>query len=301
MRIAKQPLVAVVALGAMIIMPAPVRAAVLLDDTFADGSRTETSLPTQSAVYVSSAADVTVGVNSLSYTQSTSSRRMHTHFAAAGSPVTVGVGEQLVATVQFYGRDGMTAATNRNFRVGLFYDPDGTQVTADNYNDSGNSTWPNAQGYAAFFPLSTDPGTTQLFQIQKRTVTDGSVTSLLGSGGAYTAAPSGGGVVTAALDTLYTLTITLDRVASDQMNITYALADPSSVLASQTVTDSPVGGQLGAAAPYVTFDTLAFRFSLADATANRLEFTRLKVELIPEPASLSLIGLGVTGLLRRRR
>jgi hypothetical protein len=129
---------------------------------------------------------------------------LHTHFAAAGSPANIAVGQTLTATINFFARDGLGASTSRNFRVGLFRDPDGTQVAADGYNDAGGSgnPWANAQGYAAFFPLSTTPGTTQLFQIQKRTVTDGSQTSLLGAGAAYTAAPSGGGVVTAALNNL---------------------------------------------------------------------------------------------------
>jgi hypothetical protein len=304
-RVRPANITALALLAGLLVPAATSSAVVLLNDTWADGSRAETNLPNESAVYASSAADVTVGVGSLSYTQTTSSRRIHTHFAPAGSPVTVGVGEQLLATVEFLGRDGMGTSVSRNFRAGLFRDPDGTQVTADGYNDSGNSTWPNAEGYAAFFPLSTAPGSTQLFQIGKRTVTDGTQTSLLGAGGAYTQATSGGGVVTAALDTLYTLTMELDRVSTNQMNVTYSLADSSGVLATQTVVDSTNGGgedpsQLGPGAPYISFDTLAFRFSAADGTANRLEFRRFQVELIPEPASLALLGVGGLALLRRR-
>jgi hypothetical protein len=277
---------------------------VLLNDTFADGSRTETNLPNESAVYASHPDAVTMGPGSLSYSQSTSSQRLHTYFAPVGNPVSVGVGEQLLAEIDFYARDGLGTSTSRNFRVGLFHDPDGTHVTTDGYNDAGGSgnPWANAEGYSAFFPLSSSPGTTNLFQIGKRTVTDGSQTSLMGAGAAWTQASAGGGVVTAALNNLYTLAIELDRISTDQMNVTYTLSDASGVLATQTVVDSTdASSHLGIGAPYVNFDMLAFRFSAANGTADRLEFTRFHVEHIPEPAALSLVGLAGLMLGRRRR
>ena len=42
-------------------------AVVLLNDTWADASRVETNLPTESAVWVGSPEDVTMGVGSLAY------------------------------------------------------------------------------------------------------------------------------------------------------------------------------------------------------------------------------------------
>jgi hypothetical protein len=288
--------------------PSTLHAALLLDDTWADADRTDTSLPSESAVYVSAAANAAVSAGSLSYTQSTGSQRLHTHFAPAASPVTIGVGQKLIASIDFLARDGIGTATNRNFRVGLFRDPDGTQVTADGYNDGGGtgSPWANAQGYASFFYLSTAPAGTNLFQHGKR---NGSSTSLLGAGGDYAQASSGGGAATAALDTLYTLTIELDRKLANQVNVTFRLADATGVLSTQTVVDSTNGagedpsGFPVATTPYTTFDTLAMRFSSSTATANRREFRRIRVELTPEPTSAALLAGGALALaaVRRRR
>jgi hypothetical protein len=294
------------ALAATTLAASAPAATILLNDTWTDGQRTQTNLPNESAVFVSAAASTSVAAGSLSYTQSTGSQRLITYFAGAGSPVSVPVGQALKATVSFFARDGLGTSVSRNFRVGLYRDPDGTQVAVDGFNDAGGSgnPWGNAEGYAGLFPLSTTAGTTQLFQIQKRTLVDGSQTSLMGAGAAYTAGPAGGGIVTAALNNLYTLTFTLNRVAAAQMNVTATLADSSGTLANLTTINTTDGtSQLGTGAPYTAFDMLSFRFSAADGTANRLEFTRIKVELIPEPASLGLLGLAGAALavFRRRR
>ena len=94
-------------------------AQVLLYDTFADGSRGQTNLPTESAVWASGATAVTMGPGSLAYAQSTSSRRLWTYFAPNGSPVSLGIGEQLIATIEFTPRGGLYDVNNKNFRFGF--------------------------------------------------------------------------------------------------------------------------------------------------------------------------------------
>ena len=68
--------------------------AILLDDTWADGTRDDTNLPDESAVWAGDVDDVTVDVGSLQYghTGYTDSHKLWTYFAPDGAPVTVTVG-----------------------------------------------------------------------------------------------------------------------------------------------------------------------------------------------------------------
>src|ERR1041385_683428 len=82
-------------------MTAP--AAVLLDDTWADGTRTNTSLPTDAAWYASSAASLVAAANSLTATpNATQSRTWWTFFTTnAASLVALNVGDTLKPTLTF--------------------------------------------------------------------------------------------------------------------------------------------------------------------------------------------------------
>jgi hypothetical protein len=273
-------------------------AQVLLYDTFADGSRGQTNLPNESAVWASGASAVTMGSGSLAYAQSTSSRRLWTYFAPNGSPVSLGVGEQLVATIEFTPRGGLYDVNNKNFRFGLFYDPTSSQILADGATDSGGSgnPWEDSTGYAVQFPLSSGLTTSASASVGKRIA--GLNTSLLGSNNAYPGQTSGGSPVVAAVDTLYTLMLVLDRVAADQMQVTYAIANAAGVIATHSILDDGTFG--GNAVPiYTQFDQLAFRFSSASGTADVLDFHSIRIDYIPEPATMALLGLG--GLLALKR
>lgn len=284
--------------------PSSFGATILLNDVWADGSRTETNLPNESAVYASTAASVNMAVGSLSYTQGTGSQRLATYFAPNGSPVQLAVGDKLVASIDFIPKGAMTDTTSRNFRVGLFHDPTNNQISADGFNDGGGSgnPWADARGYAAFIPLTTGPTNVAApFQINKRTVVDGSQTSLMGAGGAYATTTAGGTPIAESLNTLYTLRFKVDKISATQTDITTSLLQGAAVLSSHTVSDD--GTTFGAPAPYDTFDLLAFRFSSAAGTADVLEFRNFRVEIVPEPVSAALIGMAIASLagLRRRR
>jgi PEP-CTERM motif len=280
---------------------------VLLDETWADGTRTDTSLPNESAVYASAASSATTTVGSLAYAQGTGSQRLATYFAPNGSPIQLGVGEVLKATIDFVPKTMLYDVTSRNFRVGLFHDPTNSQISADGFNDAGGSgnPWEDAEGYAIFMPLTTGvSGNTGPFQINKRTVLSGN-TSLLGSGGAYTTSNGSGTEVVWSLDKTYTLMFQICRVSDTQTDLMASLMDGATLLSSHTVSDD--GSTFGSAAPYNDFDLLAFRFSSASGTADVLDFRRFRIETgakVPEPATGTMLGLSgaaLAGLLRRRR
>ncbi|HOM60126.1 MAG TPA: DNRLRE domain-containing protein [Anaerohalosphaeraceae bacterium] len=257
-------------LSAFLAMSAFCSAEVLLDDTFADGSRTETNLPTESAVWVSHPASVTTAPGSLAYTQSTGSQKLWTYFAPNGSPVSLGVGDQLIATIVFTPRGALYNTTSKNFRFGLFYDPTDAQFCQDSNTDSGNGQWIDATGYAVHFPLSSGPtGANASLGKRVPNLTD----SLLGSGTAYPNMSSGGNSIVASLNTTYTLTLALKRTSESAMEVTFSIADGGGVLSAHSITDE--------AGIYTKFDQLFFRFSKAEGTADILDFHSFKVEYIP--------------------
>ena len=273
-------------------------AVVLLDDTWADASRTETSLPTESATWVGSPEDVTMGVNSMAYGQTTSSHKMWTYFAAEDDAASIGVGQQLVTTIKFT-PTGLYSTGSENFRFGLFTDPTDSQILGD-VNDDGGGTgdlgqsdpWTDSEGYAVQLALSDGVSASDNPYIGKRV--DMANNSLLGSSGAYTwVNDSSGANIVATSGSLVTMEFILDRVGVDEMLLTFTISQGGSVLSTLQMTDS--------SGIYTDFDQLFFRLSKAEGSADVLDFSELKVELVPEPATMLLLGLGGLVAIRRKR
>lgn len=268
------------------------QAAVILHDTFADGSRLETNLPYESALYASSPADVTVGVGSVRQAMASSSRRLHTYFADEGSPLGLNVGEKLVTTIEFVPRGALYSSTSRNFRFGLFYDPTSPQHRADSIGDSGvSNSWQDATGYGVQFSLSSGAASTIL--VGKRT--NFTVTSLLGTTAAYTWGTGTGGASNLVLDRVYTMTLVLDYQSASLMQVDFTFTDAFGFSTASSLTDNGLGG----GPIYTNFDFLLFRFSAASGTADIIDIQSVKIEYIPEPATLALLAIG--GLLTIRR
>jgi hypothetical protein len=263
-------------------------AGVLLNDTFADGVRTNTNLPTESALWASSAADVTTSVGSVAQTMVTSSRRLHTYFTSAGS-VSMNVGDKLITTIEFSPETALYSSTSRNFRLGLFHDS--TRCEADGVGDSGTSNaWVDATGYAVMFSLSS--GTASTIQVGKRNST---TATLIGATGAYLWGTGTGGASNLTLDTVYTMTMAMDYKAVDLMQVDFTFSNAAtgwSTTASYTDTASVNS----------TFEFLQMRLSAASGTADVVDIHSIKVEhVVPEPATLILLGLGGLISLKKRR
>ena len=82
------------------------------------------------------------------------SSKMWTYFAPNGDPVTLAVGDQLIATVEFTPRGAMYSTSSKTFRFGIFYDPTDEQLLEDANSDDGKGRWYDSRGYAVQLTLS---------------------------------------------------------------------------------------------------------------------------------------------------
>jgi hypothetical protein len=299
-------------------------ATTLLNDTWADGTRSNNNLPTDSAVWIGQSAgngSNSVSAGHLNFVLPTNSLKFWTYFTSnlaapdANQPhnavTQLSVGDTLTASATF-SLTGVTATTGKNLRMGLFFDPTDARVQSDVNSDGGGGTapWTDALGYALELPLSSASGNNP-FLIVKRTTSN---TSLLGAGAAFTNAPTGGTAYSLANGTDYTVRVSLVMQSATSMDVTATLLQGNTVLATQTVNDSGTafGGTVigagllpGSQGVYTSFDQLFFRNSDA-SQATSVDFTNFKVDYIPVPepgagAMFVLGGGGLINLLSRRR
>lgn len=274
-----------VLLSLTICLSLPGAAAVLVDDSWADGTRDDTNLPDESAWFANNAVDTpTLSVlpgsltgNVLMFGTNLSSRLWITHFTPAGSPSTLGLGDTLKLTLVFTPNNfPTTTPTSRGLRFGLFNfsEPGAARVSGDGFSTGSGAGAPgvNVTGYILNMNFAQTLAANPL-QIMKRT--DTLTNNLMGALAVFTALSSGGGPVGGAgynSGVEYTFEFSARRLDA-ATEITTKFSDTAGWSISHTATDTTN--------PTFSFDGLAIRPNGVADTAESFTFTRFKAEIIP--------------------
>jgi pectate lyase len=249
-------------------------ATVVLDDTWADGNRSNTSLPTNAAWFASSGSALTAATGSMTLTLGGSAILAVSYFTTnAASPVQLTVGDTLLTTITFTFNGVAAENSSEGFRLGI-YEFGSNRVSAD---FSGNGTQgAGVQGYALFQNMGATFSNTVPMDVRKRTTV--SDTSLLGTSGDYTSLGTGPGNTNNfggfANGTTYTLQYAFQRTASNVMAISVSWLDATNGATLLTsVTDNN--------ATNFSFDGIGIRPQEASEAATTTIFQEVKVEYIP--------------------
>ena len=225
--------------------------------------------------------EATVDANSLICSQGPINQKCWGYFSKDGDPISLNVGDELIVTIEFTPRGSIYNNSVDGFRFGLFNDPTDKQVLKFSNSDSGGSgePWMDSTGYGVQFALSGGPNASEP-SVGKRT--DMTNISLMGAESAWIFAKGGNDVINR-LDTRYRLTLRLNRVGENKMEVAFTISDAERVISSFKIVDDPSGsGEFGTGDIATKFDQLFLRFSSADSTADILEFHEFKIEYLPK-------------------
>lgn len=260
------------------------RAVVIVDDTWADASRTNTPVSSSNTVwYSSTASSLLVGTNFMLGTNITSARLWVGYFTEdPSSPVTLSDGEMIKVTLVFTPTnvaEWTGTGTQRGLRFGLFNFADGgTRLTSDSFSSSGGNG-ANVTGYMLNLSFYTNFSVDTPMQILVRT--NLSSVNLIGTTSDYITLGSGpcclsnqpgffSGVT-------YTLEFIVARTNASEVGIHTRIFGGDQDLqfsVQDTVTN------------YYRFDTFAIRPNNRTQSADHFTFSEFKVEVLPIPVQL---------------
>ena len=295
-----------------------VSAAVIVNDTWCDGTDTDPAAPNYSEFGVDSDADGDIesawfgSVNSdvetlnpvgpggpLVGTVGTSSSSWTTYFTAEDCEIELAnVGDSLKVTWAFSLAGSGTQNSSQNFRVALVDTPGADRLSADGNPGSASYT-----GYGMFMNMGSTLGRSTPFRIMERADASGALLSSSGEWAtvADSAPPTVVGAPGYVDSTPYTFEMTITRTGGNLLDIASVMTggnlDGTGIISASANGQTPNNGSF-------KFDTFSLRPSNAVTTASTFSTTLFKVEgpvKIPEPASLALLGLSALAMVSRRQ
>ena len=269
---------------------------VIVDDSWTDGGRDNGADALDTDWWTSTASTaIEVGPGFLGLVTGTSGRGIHGTFPSQ----TLAIGETLVATFTFTTPATVSAGSSTAFRVGLFDTTGKPGLSADLSASSGspNPIYNNLLGYMIDYDVNTATA-----DIAVRERTNAASGQLLAATGDYTSLGTGGDLYAIAPNTSYTGVLSLALSASG-LEITGSISQGANLLSTFSVEDATVStatfGMLAFHANSNTFGTS----NTPNTDDNGIDFTNVRVELIPipEPAMLGALSVGLLALRRHRR
>jgi hypothetical protein len=312
-----------VGMSAMLLRIGTVNAAIIVNDTWKDGTDIDPASPVHSEYGVDSDADVDlesawyqggdgtldpVGAGGpqrgkFATPSSASSASWTTYFTPEATPITLAnSGDSMKLTWVFTPTNINNGGSNtsQNFRFALVDTPSTSRLAANGAPGSAAYT-----GYSVFANMSGTLGNSNPFRLERRGVASGDILSTSGNWTPLSTTGATSGNHGYDNGTQYTLEWTVTRNAAsgldEDVKITGGTLDGDGT-AEVAFTDTTPGALGG-----FTFDTFTLRPSGATTTAEQFDTTLFKVETntvtVPEPASLALIGMAASlaALSRRRK
>jgi hypothetical protein len=283
-------------------------AAVIVNDSWADGGRENGADPLDSNWWTSASANgIEVSVGSLGMVTGSSGRGIHTIFP---TQTLANVGDKIVATYTFTTPATVRPSGTANFRVGLFDTLGRADLDADVSASSGAPNpvygWgtgaggPGTAGLPGYM-MDMEPatGTEDLNFREHDAGTVVPTGRLMGTTTGFTnISPSGpDGAYTIVANTTYTGSLSITRASATEVELTGTLG-----AATHTVTDVFDSNSFGMLAFWANSNIFGVS-NVPGEDNNGIDFSNVRIEFfaIPEPATLSLLGVGVIGLLASRR
>jgi len=267
----------------------PSQSAILVNETFADGTRTNQNPPDSLLWYsANSSSTLSTTVGAMTMTTDDNDNFVLGYLTEAASPFTLQVGQKMVLTVVFSGElSGAVSPTG--LRFGLFNSHQ-SRISSTGASGS-NAAYLNYSGYATAFGINSTQLVSNVWERNP-----GSGSNLINSSSAYIVPPTGTTVNgSLASNTPYTLTLELDYQSPTLLTVTSSLEGGG---LSGVVVSTPD------TTPVVAFDTIVLWGGINPF--QNLTFSSVNLAVIPEPSTNSLLAfLGLAlltgGWLRQRR
>ena len=245
---------------------------VLVNDDFSDGERLTQNLPGSLHWYIGGANNASVSNGSLLLTADVGGSTPNSihdgtlaYFTAAGSPLTLTVGQSL--TLSFAYSYSNFDSGDWNFRFG-FFNSGGLRTTTDN-SGFNNAIFNGYTGYQATGVLGPDPSGPGRYKIAQRNLTANNLLtttsySILGANVKQTAGTN--------LGQTYSASLTINYANATNMILT-------SVIAGQTLVRTNLSGLS------TNFDTVGI---FAPGTPGNFTISNVRIALTPMATSLTL-------------